>query len=211
MTDPIRPQELGRKRNATRRRLIDAANELFRERGYEGTTAAAIARSAGVAERTFFRYFRSKAEVLVSSWHLGSDALRAALAASTQTEVVEVVREALHAFAEQFAIDVEGAVQLYVDVTAFVPIVQTMLELEEDLAVDIAHRLSRSSEDRHVRVVAYASLGLLRASVRAFVIDPTGPTIETMIDDGLHELAGLYTALEGHEEARFRRSQGRRE
>src|SRR5262245_45890562 len=133
MTDPTGPEELGHKRNATRRRLLDAANELFREHGYEATTAAAIAASAGVTERTFFRYFPSKADVLVSNWHLGSDALRAALAASTQTDIVEVVREALHAFAEQFAIDIGSAVELYVDVAAFVPIVQTMLELEQDL------------------------------------------------------------------------------
>lgn len=44
--------------------LQTAALELFEERGYAETTAAEIAARAGVTERTFFRYFADKREVL---------------------------------------------------------------------------------------------------------------------------------------------------
>jgi len=47
-----------------RKRLQWAALELFRERGYEETTAAEIGAKAGVTERTFFRHFSDKREVL---------------------------------------------------------------------------------------------------------------------------------------------------
>ena len=47
-----------------RKRLQWAALELFREGGYEKTTAAEIAAKAGVTERTFFRHFPDKREVL---------------------------------------------------------------------------------------------------------------------------------------------------
>ncbi len=47
-----------------RERLIAAALELFQRDGYELTTAAQIATAAGVTERTFFRYFPDKREVL---------------------------------------------------------------------------------------------------------------------------------------------------
>jgi AcrR family transcriptional regulator len=47
-----------------RRRLQQAALELFGERGYELTTAAEIAAKAGVTERTFFRHFADKREAL---------------------------------------------------------------------------------------------------------------------------------------------------
>lgn len=47
-----------------RKRLQWAALELYRERGYEETTAAEIALKAGVTERTFFRHFPDKREVL---------------------------------------------------------------------------------------------------------------------------------------------------
>lgn len=45
--------------------LLRAALELFEERGYEATTAAAIADRAGVTEMTFFRHFATKDAVLV--------------------------------------------------------------------------------------------------------------------------------------------------
>jgi AcrR family transcriptional regulator len=47
-----------------RARLREAALELYRERGYEETTAAQIAARAGVTERTYFRHFADKREVL---------------------------------------------------------------------------------------------------------------------------------------------------
>jgi AcrR family transcriptional regulator len=48
----------------TRSRLVDSAFELFGDRGYEATTVEAIAERAGIARRTFFRYFRSKDDVI---------------------------------------------------------------------------------------------------------------------------------------------------
>lgn len=47
-----------------RGRLMKAALELYVERGYEQTTVAEIAKLAGLTERTFFRYFTDKREVL---------------------------------------------------------------------------------------------------------------------------------------------------
>ncbi|MFF0454504.1 TetR/AcrR family transcriptional regulator [Nocardia africana] len=47
-----------------RHRLTEAALELYRERGFDRTTAAQIAARAGVNERTFFRHFPDKREVL---------------------------------------------------------------------------------------------------------------------------------------------------
>jgi len=61
-----------------RARLQRTALELFRERGYDQTTAAEIAARAGVTERTFFRQFPDKREVLFD----GEAQLRAALTAS---------------------------------------------------------------------------------------------------------------------------------
>jgi AcrR family transcriptional regulator len=47
-----------------RGRLAQAALELYSERGFEQTTAAEIAERAGLTERTFFRHFADKREVL---------------------------------------------------------------------------------------------------------------------------------------------------
>jgi AcrR family transcriptional regulator len=57
-------------------RLVQAAMELYAERGFGETTAAEIAARAGLTERTFFRYFADKREVLFS----GSEAFARLLA-----------------------------------------------------------------------------------------------------------------------------------
>jgi AcrR family transcriptional regulator len=53
-----------------RSRLQEAAMDLYSERGFEQTTVAEIASRAGLTERTFFRYFADKREVLF--WGSGS-------------------------------------------------------------------------------------------------------------------------------------------
>src|SRR3978361_1534398 len=57
--------------NATRTRelIVDAAMELFFERGYEATTMEDIAAHAGVGISTLYRYFSTKD-------HLGTSLLR---------------------------------------------------------------------------------------------------------------------------------------
>jgi AcrR family transcriptional regulator len=64
---------MGRWEPDARGRLEQAAMELFEERGYARTTVEDIAARAGLTERTFFRYFTDKREVLFS----GSAALEA--------------------------------------------------------------------------------------------------------------------------------------
>lgn len=44
-----------------RERLVNAAIEIFAQRGYRGTTTRDIAAAAGITERTLFRQFPSKA------------------------------------------------------------------------------------------------------------------------------------------------------
>lgn len=55
---------MGRWQPDAQERMTRAAMELFDERGFAQTTAGDIAERAGVTERTFFRYFADKREVL---------------------------------------------------------------------------------------------------------------------------------------------------
>lgn len=53
-------------RKSTRERIFDAALKIFSQKGYNGATTSEIAREAGVAEGTIFRYFPTKKDLLFS-------------------------------------------------------------------------------------------------------------------------------------------------
>ncbi|HET6503201.1 MAG TPA: helix-turn-helix domain-containing protein [Amycolatopsis sp.] len=63
----------------TRGRLERAALELFRDQGYDRTTVAQIAKHAGLTERSFYRWFTDKREVLFAG-----DELQACLEAGIE-------------------------------------------------------------------------------------------------------------------------------
>src|ERR1700761_7340762 len=64
VTVNTRIHPMGRWQPDSRGRLQEAARALYAERGFDQTTAAQIAVRAGVTERTFFRHFADKREVL---------------------------------------------------------------------------------------------------------------------------------------------------
>lgn len=70
-----------RRKAATQLDIARAAAELFTEYGPDGTTAEDIARRAGVALRTFYRYFRNKQDAVGPLLAAGGDHRRALLAA----------------------------------------------------------------------------------------------------------------------------------
>ena len=82
-------------------RLERAALELYAERGFEQTTVAEIAERAGVTERTFFRYFSDKREVLFQgSAHLQTVAIEAVAASPDPIVPIDAVASAIQAIAE---------------------------------------------------------------------------------------------------------------
>ena len=69
MTDtevPKRPGLRERKKAKTRAAIRECAMRLFYAQGYEATTVEQIAEAAEVSPSTFFRYFRTKEDVVLS-------------------------------------------------------------------------------------------------------------------------------------------------
>ena len=54
------------RKRATRDELLQAARELFDQRGYDNVTVAEIAGAAGVSVKTLFQHFRSKEDLLLA-------------------------------------------------------------------------------------------------------------------------------------------------
>jgi len=51
----------------TRKQILEIADKLFEENGYDKTSMDKIAKESGVSRRTLFRYFESKSEILFLS------------------------------------------------------------------------------------------------------------------------------------------------
>lgn len=83
-------------------RLREAALDLFAEHGFEQTTAKQIAERAGVTERTFFRHFGDKREVLFGTEAaLTATLVDAVAAAPARASTAKVVEAALRAAGRQ--------------------------------------------------------------------------------------------------------------
>jgi AcrR family transcriptional regulator len=76
---------MGRWEPNARGRLEQAAMELFVERGFEQTTVTEIAARAGLTQRTFFRHFADKREVLFAGAHALEDFLVDAVASAPES------------------------------------------------------------------------------------------------------------------------------
>lgn len=86
----------GRPPRTSARELELIALRLFTEYGFDATTIEQIATEAGVSERTFFRYFGSKASVLWSEFDTEVGAIRDALARTPpDVPMLEAIRRAV--------------------------------------------------------------------------------------------------------------------
>lgn len=95
-----------------RGRLERAALELYSERGFEQTTAAQIAERAGLSERTFFRHYADKREVLFGGARLLEQTFVETLAAVPEAVApMDAMGVTLEVVAEVFADRYEPARQ----------------------------------------------------------------------------------------------------
>ncbi len=96
---------MGRWEPDSRGRLAKAAMALYAEQGFDQTTVAEIAARAGLTERTFFRHFTDKREVLFYGTELLRDRLTRAVAeapaSATAMDAVSAAFEAAGAVLQE--------------------------------------------------------------------------------------------------------------
>lgn len=94
------PRNMGAKGEATRQRLMDAAEEIYGTKGFYHTSVGDITRKAGVAQGTFYLYFESKNEIFAELLRHLSHVLRRETEQATQSakDRVEAERLGIEAF-----------------------------------------------------------------------------------------------------------------
>ncbi|WP_125611400.1 TetR/AcrR family transcriptional regulator [Specibacter cremeus] len=108
--DANAPSLTARRKAATQLDIARAAARLFTEHGPDRTTADDIAAAAGIALRTFYRYFRSKEDAVAPLLSVGADRWRAALASAgpAADPIATIEKAIISALTPGTADDVEG-------------------------------------------------------------------------------------------------------
>jgi AcrR family transcriptional regulator len=174
-------------------RLGQAALELFGERGFDQTTAAEIAKRAGVTERTFFRHFADKREVLFSGSQMLHDFIvRAVTEAPTTVSPIEAVAEALAAVGVQMQERREFVGRRQAVVEANPELHERELAKLSFLAAGLTDALrGRGVPDSAARLTAEAGMAVFRVAFEIWVKDPLGNDLPQVVRASFAELRAV--------------------
>jgi mycofactocin system transcriptional regulator len=159
----------GRPPSTSRRELQLIALRLFTERGFENTTIEQVAAEAGVSERTFFRYFTTKAAVLWAEFETEVETIRAALAAVPDDRpMMEAIRGAVVAANHYRAEDVPE-MRLRMNLIATVPALSFSAgehyeAWEQAIREFAGRRLGQPADSLYPLAVGRAVLAVCRAA-----------------------------------------------
>ena len=184
-----------RKKARTRAAIQSHALRLFREQGYDATTVTQIIEEVEVSESTFFRYFPTKADVVLA------DEFDPVIVAAFREQPMEmnVIQALRAAFSQAFARmgDDERAVQedrmlLVMSVPELrAGMLDQFAQAMGLLAEIIAERTGRLPNEVSVRTFAGAVVGAAMAAMFTIADDPSSDIAVTLdqsmacLEDGL--------------------------
>jgi AcrR family transcriptional regulator len=175
-------------------RLQRAALELFATRGFEQTTAAEIAQAVGLTERTFFRHFSDKREVL---FHGQQQFVRAFLtgvdAAPADASPIEIVASALRSAGTFFPDERRAASRLRQSVIEENPALQEReLHKLANLATTVADALrARGVDDLAARLAAESAATVFGIAFTRWIREGERRSLADIAMDVLRELRAL--------------------
>ena len=186
-------QRMGRWEPNARGRLEQAALELYVERGFEQTTVAEIAKRAGLTERTFFRHFADKREVLFwGSAALQEHLVSAVASAADSAAPIDAVAAALEAAAGLLQQRREAARQRQAVIVANTELRERELIKLASLAVAIAGTLrGRGVKEPAASLTAEAGIAVFKVAFERWVNDEAGSDLPSVIRGSLEELKAV--------------------
>ena len=188
-------------------RLAEAAMQLYGERGFDQTTVADIAARAGLTERTFFRYFADKREVLFSGSHRLQEFLvdRVARAPATLPPI-EAIANALAETGELFEQRRDFARQRHALITTHPELHERELNKFWSLAAAIGEALRRRGVPAATAsLAADAGMTIFKQAFASWVTDAKKRVLEHHVRAAHAALVGVV-AGGGQPAARSRRS-----
>ena len=173
-----------RRRQRTSRQIEHAALRLFAEKGYHDVTVEEIAHAAEISERTFFRYFATKDDVILAEERRRMDTFCGLLAAQDPREPAW---RAMHNAVLEYLAHLEqddGGVQ-WQQITAGEPLLRAKLAAHAtDVCLtvirdELAQRLGEGDGNEMLAdVMAQSMLAACRIAYREWLTDPRRSLIE---------------------------------
>jgi AcrR family transcriptional regulator len=187
---------MGRWEPNPRGRLLQAAFELYGERGFEETTVAEIAERAGLTERTFFRHFADKREVLFAGVDSLTELIVTTVAdAPAGLAPIDVAARAIEAAGAVIEEGGELPRRRHAIVAASAELHERELIKLESLASALAAELRRRGVDEpDASLSAQAALAVFRIAFDRWVHDEDGRDLPQLIRDSLESLKALAAA-----------------
>ena len=177
-----------------RGRLQEAALALFAERGFDQTTAAEIAARAGLTERTFFRHFADKREVLFGGSELLKERIVAGVARAPAAygalDAVACGLDAAAAMLGEFRRDFSR--QRHAVMAANVELRERELAKLADYAAAVAATLrERGVGEPHATLAAEAGMTVLRVALERWASGQDERDLATIMRESLAELRAV--------------------
>jgi AcrR family transcriptional regulator len=177
-----------RKKAKTRAAIQHHALRLFREQGYHATTVAQIAEAAEVSEATFYRYFRTKEDVVL--WDEFDPLLIASFRSQpAELRPIQALRAAFRAvysgLTEEQWQEQRERMELYLGVPELrSATLDQFFDMVPVISEMVAQRTGRSPEDPAVRTFAGAVIGVAFSVLGAAAKEPASDWVR-LIDEAL--------------------------
>jgi AcrR family transcriptional regulator len=167
--------------------------ELFGEHGFEQTTVAEIAARAGLTERTFFRHYADKREVLFGGssgfTKLLTQSVAAAPAGATP---IDAIAAALATAGDMFAQRLDHARQRQRIIDAHADLQERELIKLASLAAALAEALrQRGVGDTAARLAAEAGIAVFKIAFDRWIAQPNATPLSDIIRHSLAELKAV--------------------
>ena len=159
-----------RRKQSTRQAVEDAALQLYRERGIHETTIDELCEQAGIARRTFFRYFSSKEDVLLARLQVDIGTVEETFRQAPATEpLAALLTRALDAVVAD-----PQAFARFADVVLAIPALRALYlgvlaDFEDALRDLVAHRLRIPPHGERARLLAAAAVTGYRVGMEAWM------------------------------------------
>ena len=184
---------MGRWEPDARGRLAKAAMTLYAEQGFEQTTVAEIAARAGLTERTFFRHFADKREVLFYGMEMMRDLLvRAVAAAPASATAMDAVGAAFEAAGSMLQENPERVRLRDAIVSANAELRERELTKLAAFAAAVAGALrDRGIPEPTASLAAETGVAVFKVAFARWVGEPGQPDLPGIFRESMEELKGV--------------------